>query len=157
MIICTFENGNQNSLRHVVIDALVLKNDEILLVKRTRSLSEGGKWGLIGGYAERDETIAKAAEREIFEETGWQVKNLKLLTINDRPDRPKEDRQNVSFVYLCEATVCTGTPDWESDEVKWFPLDKLPPKGRVAFDHHYDINLYKKYLKRPTNLPIMAG
>lgn len=32
MIGCTFENGNHASLRHVVVDNLVLQGDRILLV-----------------------------------------------------------------------------------------------------------------------------
>ncbi len=43
MIGCTFENGNHASLRHVVVDNLVLQGDRILLVKRAPALIEGGK------------------------------------------------------------------------------------------------------------------
>jgi len=70
MITCTFENGNRASLRHVVVDNLVLQGDRILLVKRAVQLIEGGKWGLVGGFVDRDETIRQAAAREIMEETG---------------------------------------------------------------------------------------
>lgn len=153
MITCEFEDGGKASLRHVTADALVLRGDKLLMVKRTGKLLEGGKWGLIGGFVDRDEKLVEAAEREIFEETGWKVKDLTLLTINDRPDRPKEDRQNISFVYFCQAVEQTGKPDWESDDQQWFALDKLPPKKSIAFDHAYDIELYKKYLHERLSLP----
>jgi ADP-ribose pyrophosphatase YjhB (NUDIX family) len=155
MIKCTFEDGNQASLRHVVVDGLIIKDGELLMVKRTAKLLEGGKWGVVGGFAERDETMARAMEREIYEETGWKVKDLTLLTIVDRPDRPNEDRQNVSFVYFCQAVEQTGQPDWESDEVKWFPLDNLPPRDQIAFDHADHIDLYKRYLKESLTLPVL--
>ena len=31
--------------------------NEVLLVKRSRHLLEGGKWALVGGFVERDETL----------------------------------------------------------------------------------------------------
>lgn len=156
MISCEFEDGGKASLRHVIVDTLVIKDNKILLVRRTAKLLENGKWGLTGGFMNRDETTAETAAREVMEETGWKVKNLRLLRINDRSDRPKEDRQNVAFVYFCAAVEKTGEADWESDEQKWFDLDDLPPKEEVAFDHADSIELYKKYLKEPFELPVVG-
>ncbi len=153
MITCAFEDGNQALLRHVVVDTLVLQNNKILLVKRTAKLLEGGKWGLVGGFVDRDETTSQAAEREIHEETGWNVKDVTLLTIVDRPDRPNEDRQNISFVYFCTATEKTGEADWESDDQQWYSLDKLPSPEQLAFDHVSHIKTYQKYLKEALPLP----
>ena len=91
MINCEFENGNKASLRHVVVDNLVLKDGKILLVKRTGKLLEGGKWGLAGGYVDRDETVKEAAKREILEETGytkWKRSPYCALSMR-RTDLPK--------------------------------------------------------------------
>jgi ADP-ribose pyrophosphatase YjhB (NUDIX family) len=147
MINCEFENGNKDSLRHVVVDCLVLKGEEILLVKRAAGLLEGGKWALPGGFVDRDETIEQAAAREIMEETGYKVENISLLRIIDNPARHNEDRQNVSFVYSCAAREKTGMADSESDQQKWFPLAALPPENEIAFDHMDFIKLYKEYIK----------
>jgi 8-oxo-dGTP diphosphatase len=146
MIKCQFEDGNSASLRHAVVDTIVVKDNKILMVKRTAKLLEGGKWGLVGGYCERDETIRQTVEREVHEETGWTVENLRLLRIVDNPNRPMEDRQNICFVYVADAVEKTGEPDWESDEQKWFSLENIPPTEMVAFDHLEDIEIYKKYL-----------
>lgn len=155
MITCTFEDGGSGLLRHVVVDTLVLKDGQILMVQRAARLSEGGKWGVVGGYVDRDETVVQAAAREVYEETGWEVKELKLLTVIDRPDRPKEDRQNISFVFFCEAVKQTGQPDDESDDVQWYPLDALPPRDQIAFDHADSIDLYKRCLTEGLSLPIL--
>jgi 8-oxo-dGTP diphosphatase len=156
MINCEFEDGGKVSLRHAVVNSLVLKDNKILLVKRSAKLLEGGKWGLAGGFMDRDETLKEAAEREIFEETGWRVKNIQLLTIIDKPSSQREDRQNISFVYFCTATEKTGEADWESDEQKWFPLTELPAKESIAFDHAECIDLYMNYLSNDLSLPVTA-
>lgn len=144
MITCKFEDGNDALLRHVTVDTLVLKDGKILLVKRVSKLLEGGKWGLVGGFVERDETLIEAVEREVKEEIGWKVKDMNLLRIKDKPDRPHEDRQNISFVYTCEAVEKMNKADWESDDQQWFDLSEVPPSDQIAFDHAEDIDLYKK-------------
>src|SRR3990167_10491472 len=126
MITCAFENGGKDSLRHVVVDVLVIDGNKILLVKRTGKLLESGKWALPGGFLARDETTKQGAQREVKEETGYEIEIIKLLRVVDNPDRPKEDRQNVSFVYLAKPLEKTGIADKESSEMKWFDLDKLP-------------------------------
>ncbi|HEX8932049.1 MAG TPA: NUDIX hydrolase, partial [Patescibacteria group bacterium] len=112
MIHCTFENGNKTSLRHAVVDIIVLKDNQVLLIKRSPKISEGGKWAIIGGFVDRDETLTEAATREVFEETGYRIKNLSLLTIRDNPHRPREDRQNIAFVFFCTALEQEGEMDW---------------------------------------------
>ncbi|MEK7571539.1 MAG: NUDIX hydrolase [Patescibacteria group bacterium] len=144
MITCAFENGNKASLRHVVVDILVIKDDRILLVKRTKKLLEGGKWALVGGFVDRDEDLKKAASREVFEESGYRIKNLELLHINQRPDRPHEDRQNISFVFVGTAGEKEGESDWEVDDQQWFSFEALPPQETIAFDHYEDIQQYLK-------------
>ena len=155
MINCTFENGHQTSLRHAVVTVLVIKDGKILLTKRSLKLLEGGKWGLTGGYMDRDENAEQTGRREVYEESGWTIRNLQLLVIRTNPDRPKEDRQNVSLVYFAEGIEKTGESDWEVDEVRWFPLTKLPPAKEMAFDHLDDIKLYKKYLGDSFSLPVL--
>jgi 8-oxo-dGTP diphosphatase len=156
MINCTFEDGGRASLRHVIVDTLVLQNDKILMVKRTKKLLEGEKWGLVGGFVNRDETTAQAAEREIMEETGWKVKDLTLLRVNDNPNRPHEDRQNVAFVFFATATEKTGKPDWESSAQEWFDLNDVPAQEQIAFDHASSIKLYKKHLSEQYALPVVG-
>jgi len=155
MITCNFEDGGRTLLRHVVVDTLVLKAKKILLVKRAAKLLEGGKWGLIGGFVGRDENIKEAAKREVFEETGYRIENITLLAINDRPDRPHEDRQNIAFVFFANAKKKEGKSDWESTSQEWFPLDALPKEEEVAFDHYKDIKLYIEYKNKNVTLPII--
>lgn len=153
MLTCTFEDGGKGNLRHTVVDTLVLRGDEILLNKRAARLLEGGKWGLIGGYVELNETLSQAVAREAFEETGYEVTNIRILKIIDNPHRPSEDRQNISFVFICEAGAQKGESDDEVTELRWFDLNDLPPRETIAFDHFESIASYIKWKKRPYPLP----
>jgi len=157
MINCTFENGNKASLRHVVIDALVLKDEKLLLVKRVDKLLEGGKWALVGGFADRDENLLETVEREIKEETGYTVKDITFLCVRHNPDRPHEDRQNISFVFFCTALDKVGESDWEVTDQQWFAFDKLPDKDMIAFDHMKNIELYQRYLNNEITIPLLQS
>ena len=155
MITCYFEKNEQASLRHVTVDCLVLQHEKILLVKRHPKLLEGNKWGLVGGFVDRDETTKQAVNRETLEETGYTIKNITLLTVRDNPNRPHEDRQNISFIYFCEALEQVVKRDWENIEMKWFNFDELPKEEEFAFDHYKNIELYLKYKKEKLTLPII--
>ncbi len=162
MINCTFENGDIASpgLRHMTVGTIVVKNDHILLALRQNVsgivMLEVGKWTLPGGYLDRDERLINAAEREVLEETGWKITNLRLFRINDNPNRPHEDRQNLSAIFIADAVEQMNHLDRETAEIKWFPLDALPKVEQIAFDHSEDLELYKKYLKSSHSLPILG-
>ena len=81
MITCRFENGRSATLRHVVVHAVVERGGALLLVKRAPTLSEGGKWGLPGGFLDRDERLVDGVLRELREETGWSGEVRALLRV----------------------------------------------------------------------------
>jgi ADP-ribose pyrophosphatase YjhB (NUDIX family) len=145
MIKCEFENGNKASLRHLVVHAIVIKENKILLEKRASHLLEGGKWALPGGFVDRDETAEEATLRELREETGWTGKVLQLLRINTNPNRPHEDRQNIALDYIVEPIEQVGVGDQEVSDLEWFSLDNLPTADNLAFDHKESIELYLAY------------
>lgn len=157
MINCTFENESPASLRHVVVNVVLLNDKrQVLLVKRAKHLLNGEKWTLVGGFLDRDENTREAAVREIKEETGYESEIDQLLRIADNPDRPKEDRQNVAFIYIGKASKKIGEMDEENSEMKWFDFDSLPNKDDFAFDHFENINLFLEYEKRKFDIPVIG-
>lgn len=144
MISCTFENGHKASLRHVVVDAIIVSNDKILLVRRAAHLLNGGKWAIPGGFLDRDETCEQAILREVKEETGLIGKNVKFLKITDDPRRKNEDRQNVAFIYTMEADGKISFDTKEVSEANWFNIKQLPQEEEFAFDH---FGILKEWLK----------
>jgi ADP-ribose pyrophosphatase YjhB (NUDIX family) len=153
MITCFFENGSRAALRHVVVHAVVERNGALLLVRRAAHLSEGGKWGLPGGFLDRDERLVDGVLRELREETGWAGEVQRLLRINSRPDRPQEDRQNVAFDFVISPLKQVGEPDHESSAVEWVPIHRLPPLESLAFDHGDTIRFYLTARGGPVHAP----
>ena len=162
MITCTFENGNIASpgLRHVTINTIVIKDGQVLMGLRAAvpglNMAEVGKWALIGGFFDRGERLIEAVRREVMEESGWEIEDIELFRINDFPDRPMEDRQNMDMIFTAKAVSQTGTHDQEVKELKWFPLDTLPPADQIAFDHGQDLQQYIDHLRSPVQLPIIG-
>lgn len=155
MITCAFEDGGRATLRHVVVHAIVERDGALLLVRRAARLSEGGKWGLPGGFLDRGETLVDGVRRELREETGWDGHVVGLLRINSRPDRPREDRQNVAFDFVLRPLERVGEPDDESSEVAWVSLDRLPPLDSLAFDHGDTVRIYLASRGRRAPAPLL--
>ena len=162
MITCYFENNNkaQKGLRHITVNAIVIHENKVLLGKRGtvqgRQMSESGKWGLVGGFFDRDENLIQAVKREVFEESGCEIGEVKLFRINDNPNRPKEDRQNVDIIFSAQLIKQTPKRDEEVTHLEWFPLDNLPRMEDMAFDHGDNISFYKEYLKKSHLLPLFG-
>ncbi len=162
MITCTFENGNVASpgLRHVTVNAIVVKDGQVLLGLRGtlngKPMLESGKWALLGGFFGFGEDLSTAVKREVMEESGWEIDNLQLFRINDDPGRPKEDRQNVDIIFIANAVKQIGSSDEEVSRLKWFPLNDLPPMDQIAFDHGEDLELYLRSRNISRSLPILG-
>ena len=129
--------GNYNN-RAISIDALIVRDGNILLIKRGVEPYKGF-WGLPGGHLDFDETIKDAVRREVNEETGLTVTSLKLLGIYDSPKR--HPKQSVAISYITETI---GEPKAGDDaiEVQFFSLKNIPKE--LAFDHTQIISNYLK-------------
>jgi 8-oxo-dGTP diphosphatase len=58
------------------VAVIVMKDDRVLLGKRKNSHG-ADTWAFPGGHLEFKESIADCAVREVFEETGPSIKNLR--------------------------------------------------------------------------------
>lgn len=119
--------------------ALIIRDNKILLQRRT----DNGKWGLIGGLLEMNETYEEAALREIREETGLEVKLDAFLGIfhNHNMVWSNGDAAHVISAYYT-ATIINGEPriDEESYELRFFGEDEIP--DLFAEDHKAAFEAY---------------
>ena len=104
------------------------ENNEILLEERV----DDNKWGLPGGCMELGETIEETAYREVLEETGLKVENLKLFNIysGKKEHHIYPNGDEVYFVNIVfETNKFSGElhiADNESKSLKFFGIDKIP-------------------------------
>lgn len=159
MINCTFEDGGKADpgLRHVTVGVLALnEKGQILLVKRSDKHIRPNTYTVPGGFLGRDETAASAALRELEEESGYKGELVSLFHINDNPNRPKEDRQNVDCIYVVKITGGSPKHDDEITSIVWFDENNLPKDEDFAFDHRTTILKYFSYVKNPFTLPLVG-
>jgi 8-oxo-dGTP diphosphatase len=131
--------------RHVSVDGMILKNDQVLMILRNAG-EETGKWALIGGYVEWNETVEEAILREVKEEVGITVNVKKLFGVYSDPKRSPNGEQTITIVFILE----TENEDFklqyeEVKKVQWFPLSHL--SENIAFDHREMIEEYKKTIQ----------
>ncbi len=108
----------------VDVRAGVFREGRILLV---REISDGG-WTLPGGWADIGDEPARAAVREVKEESGFDVRVTKLVAVHDRDKRghPPIPYHAYKIFFLCELTGGEAATSDETDGVEFFAEDRLP-------------------------------
>ena len=108
----------------VDVRGAVFRDDAILLV-RERS---DGKWSLPGGWVDVNDSPAEAVAREIFEESGYRARAVKLASLVDRQRHPHPPSVHHIFklFFLCELFAGSPTISNETDAIDFFPLNGLP-------------------------------
>jgi 8-oxo-dGTP diphosphatase len=103
-----------------------------VLVRRA-AWPHAGKWAMPGGFVGIDESLKRAAWRELREETGLKAVHLEQLGAFGRPDRDPRERV-ITVVYISLAPGDDLKPEAGSDasEARLFFVDELP---ELAFDH----------------------
>ena len=126
--------------------ALIVRDGKILFQRRT----DNGKWGLIGGLLEMNETYEEAALREIREETGLEVRLDSFLGIfhNHNMVWHNGDAAHVISAFYT-ATIITGKPriDEESYELQFFGKNEMPEL--FAEDHIAALQAYFSGVRYP--------
>jgi len=117
---------------------------EILMVKEAKV----GRWTLPGGWVDVCDTPSKAVEREVFEESGYRVKAIKLMAVYDRDNQghPEHEFAIWKNYFLCELTGGTAKTSVETSDVGFFTEDNLPEldTGRILKKHlHHFFEHYR--------------
>jgi mutator protein MutT len=159
MFVCHDEKGRKVLLRHAVADALVVNDqNEILLIKRSPTSVRPNKYAIPGGHLDRDETVIEGVLRELKEETGYDGEVVSLFCINDNwsEEYRSDDRQNIAFIFAVKILSGKDMINSEVSEITWFKEESLPPEDEFAFDHRPIIKAYFRYLYDPFPLPLFA-
>ena len=105
----------------VTAATIVESEGKVLMVRR--GMEPGlGLWSLPGGYVDRGEVVETAAEREVMEETGLDVRIRGLVGVSSEAGHPV-----ILVTYDAQIVGGKPTPGPEVLELEFFPLEGLPP------------------------------
>jgi len=129
----------------VDVRGVVFRDDRILLVKE--KLDDG--WTLPGGWADPCQSPSEAVAREVFEESGFEVRVTKLAAVYDRskhPHQPLMPFHLYKMFFLCEITGGQAQESYETTAVEFFAEKEIPAKLSISrtlpfqiarmFEHH---------------------
>lgn len=115
---------NEEQKIKVGVGVMILKDGKFLMGKR-KGKHGAGEYAWPGGHLEFGESFEGCAKREVMEETGLEIKNIRFLRLLNLKDYSKH--------YVDIAIVA----DWESGEPElkepekcegwdWYDVDDLP-------------------------------
>lgn len=110
-------------LRHLA-SAVVIKDDQVLMMWRHRFITDTWAWELPMGLIEDGETPEQAAAREVEEETGWRPGPLVPL-IYAEPANGITDSKH--FLFRADGATYVGEPTEknESDKIEWIDRERI--------------------------------
>lgn len=122
---------------HPCIIVLITRGDEVLLTRAPHWVA--GRYGLVAGFVEPGECLEETVVREVKEETGIEVKDIRYV---GSQAWPFPSQIMTGFV----AEYAGGELQVDNDELedaRWFSRDALPALpsrrsiARFLLDHHY--------------------
>ena len=107
------------------VRGVIFQGDKILLVKELAD----GHWTLPGGWVDVDEPPSHAAEREVWEESGYRVKATRLLGVYDRNQHgfPPYIYHSYKIFLLCDLLGGAPAISIETGGAEFFIEDEIPP------------------------------
>jgi ADP-ribose pyrophosphatase YjhB (NUDIX family) len=108
------------------VRAAVFDADKILLVQE----KEDGCWTLPGGWADVGVSPSECAVKEVYEESGYHVRIVKLLAVYDRNhirhDHPPLVHHVYKIFFQCELIGGTPTGSIETTDIAFFGEQEIP-------------------------------
>ena len=120
------ESKISNERPKVGVGVIVMKDGKVLLGKRKNAHGEG-TWSFPGGHLEFNEEIESCAVREVMEETGLNIKNIRSGPFTN--DIFEKEEKHYITLYLISEYASGELKIMEPEKCEkweWFDWDKLP-------------------------------
>jgi NAD+ diphosphatase len=114
---------------HPCVIVLVRRGAEVLLVRKAEWAE--GRFGLVAGFLDRGECLEEAVAREVLEETGIRIRNIRYVGSQSWPF-PSQLMAGFTADYAGGEIL---VEEKELEDARWFAvtdLPTLPPKRSIA-------------------------
>ncbi|RJO59702.1 NUDIX domain-containing protein [Candidatus Parcubacteria bacterium] len=132
----------------VAAKALVIYKGKILLVRESANNPVGtntGKYDVVGGRLEPGETVQECLKREVWEETGLEIKIGKPFYVTEwRPVVKGENWQIIGIFFECFADSDQVKLSQDHDAYKW--LEPIAYKAAGMIENLMPV--FEAYLKK---------
>lgn len=141
-----FANETGYATPKVDIRSVVFQKDKILMVRENTD----GKWSLPGGWGDIGLTPSEVAVKEVKEESGYDVKAIKLIGVLDKKCHPHPPSPYHVYKIFIQCEIIGGRPKEgiETNGVEFFAENELPPLS-IARNTESQIQLAFKHLHNP--------
>jgi ADP-ribose pyrophosphatase len=113
----------------VAVGGVVIREDRVLLVLRGNPPADG-QWSIPGGRVRLGESLQKAVERELREETGVVVRGGDPVYVFDSVVKDADGKVRFHYVIVdLQAEYVAGepTPGDDAREARWVRAEELEP------------------------------
>jgi len=111
----------------VAVHLFLLRDNEILLLRRFNTGYEDGNYSVIAGHIDGGEDVYTAMIREAKEEAGIDIRleNLEAVQVMHRK---KADEERIDYFFKCDKWdgVLEITEPDKCDELRWVEINYLP-------------------------------
>ena len=112
----------------VAVYLLLLREGQVLLLRRHNTGYEDGKYSVIAGHVDPEERVTQALIREAAEEAGIQLDEDEVHFVRVIQRQGTDGRVYLDFFFRAEhwqGQVQNCEPS-KCDDLQWFPLTALP-------------------------------
>ena len=119
----------------VAVHLFLLKNNEVLLLRRYNTGYEDGNYSVIAGHLDGGEDVYSAMIREASEEAGIMIEK-KDLHIDQVMHRNSGSDERIDYFFSCNiwAGEVQNIEPNKCDELRWCPVNNLPSNTIAYID-----------------------
>jgi NAD+ diphosphatase len=136
--VCTGCNQEQFPRIHPCAIVVVKRDDQLLLIRKPEWPK--GRYSLVAGFLDFAESLEECAAREVLEETGVTVKNIRYITSQSWPFPTQMMAGFVADYAHGDITLS----DPEIEDARWFTVGALPSLPASRSIARFMIDMFDK-------------
>lgn len=142
-----FMNETGYQTPKVDVRGVIFKDEQLLLVQEKSEQ----RWSLPGGFCDIGLSPAENVVKEIKEESGYDVKPLRLLAVLDREKHNHPPSAYHYYLIFIQCEIVGGSPiaGLETSHVQFFPKNQLPTLS-IRRNTETQLQTLFEFMKNPT-------